>query len=319
METGGIEGENIEGKKNYFSLFIIIILTGLATIPGALLVPNYGPIMDEMELTYGQMGLIDTIFIAVAAIVSLVWGYASDSFQRKKLLYILGLTWSGFTALTFFADSYIALIVFRCGAAVGAGGMIPVAFSLISDLVPSDRRSKTFAAWSVAIGLGAGIGALVAILFENWRFPFILIGIIGLIGTQATFLLSEPERGSMDGFNIQDSNESNSVTNQEEEDQEKTLLAYNYKIKTEDLAVLWEKRTNFWLLMNFVNTIPAGIILYWLITFLERERGMNIMVIPLFGGFLALGALGGTVFFGSLGDRLFSGGDLRARSKICIG
>ena len=44
----------------------------------------------------------------------------------------------------------------------------------------------------------------------------------------------------------------------------KGAIYYTYKIKFSDLKIIFKKKSNVWLIINFVDTIPTGIILFLL-------------------------------------------------------
>ncbi|MBY9005011.1 MAG: MFS transporter, partial [Candidatus Lokiarchaeota archaeon] len=93
---------------------------------------------------------------------------------------------------------------------------------------------------------------------------------------------------------------------------------YRYRIKRADLPVIFKKKANVWLIINFVDTIPTGIILFLLFAYMEDFHEIlsadTIFVLL----FILLATLIGTIVFGYIGDKLFRNGNKKARVKLAL-
>ena len=194
----------------------------------------------------------------------------------------------------------------RTLSGIGIGAVFPSVFSMVGDTAHADRRTTVFGYISLAMIMGQLIGMIAASTVEtatgNWRIAYFSIGIINLIIALGITRIQEPARGA------------------QEEELRTALLEgaeYNYKFKREDLKILWTNRSNFWLIANFIDTIPGGIILFLLFKYCEDIHNMesNMTTTILLVAMLAGGV--GTLLFGKLGDIWFKK-DPRAKVLISL-
>jgi predicted MFS family arabinose efflux permease len=105
------------------------------------------------------------------------------------------------TALCGLAQNFTQLLLARVGVGVGEAGCTPAAHSLISDMVPVDRRSSAMAFYGLGIPLGALIGMVLGGFLADtigWRKAFLVVGLPGLLLAAFVWaVLREPRRGSL--------------------------------------------------------------------------------------------------------------------------
>ncbi|MFX1298090.1 MAG: MFS transporter [Promethearchaeota archaeon] len=294
-------------------LYIALIIIGSTNI--ALLFPNFDVIITDLNIqpvTIGPwtfspnaiIGFVETCFLIVSAITIIIYGYYSDKIGRKRLAYFGCTIWSIATICLFFTPpySYSYLLTFRIITALGISCIPPIGFSIIGDMVTSKNRAKILSFWAIASTMGSLIGAFLAPAFENWRTSFIYVGVVALILTQLLLLTTPPKRAA----------------------REKTLqeliefqgYSYKYEIKKKDIPMLWKRRTNLWLVINFIDTIPSGIMVYWGIVYF-KEHGFDPMTSVFLYALLGVGIFLGPVLFGWLGDRWFRTNS-KGRLLTCI-
>ncbi|MDR6613706.1 MFS family permease [Leifsonia sp. 1010] len=166
------------------------ILDGLeVTIVGAigsrLTEPDSG-----LGLTTAQVGLAAAIYVAGACTGSLVFGYLTDRFGRKKLFIItLGLYLVA-TVLTAFAVTPWMFFLFRFFTGAGIGGEYAAINSAIDELIPARRRGLVDLAINGSYWLGTAFGAILTVFLLNtdifapnigWRIAFGLGAVLGLV------------------------------------------------------------------------------------------------------------------------------------------
>jgi len=136
--------------------------------------------------------------------------------HRINLLSIGLALWSGMTALSGFAQSFGQLALARVGVGVGEASASPVAFSVLSDYFPKEKRATALAIYSSGLYLGGGISLFTGgLIKDQWNLAFPGGGPLGLVGWQAAFLavgipglllaiwvrtLREPIRGLSEGI-----------------------------------------------------------------------------------------------------------------------
>ncbi|MHA1264489.1 MAG: MFS transporter [Candidatus Helarchaeota archaeon] len=292
-------------------LYLALIIISYADI--ALIFPVFRTIVTDLNITpitIGSwtlssdaiIGLVETCFLIVSAITLIIYGYYSDKISRKKLAYFGCTIWSFSTLALFFTPSYPYLLTFRIITALGISCLPPIGFSILGDVITPDNRSKAFAYWSIAFTIGSLIGAFLAPAFSNWRVPFLIIGILGIILTQLILFTKPPIRGAKErafqeliGYHG---------------------YSYKYEVKRSDIPILWKRRTNFWLVVNFIDTIPSGIMVYWGIEYFN-EHGFEPMTSVTLYVLLAVGIFLGPILFGRVGDRWYRRSS-KGRLLTCI-
>jgi MFS family permease len=143
----------------------------------------------DLLLSDAQLGfLYGTAFAVFYAVFGIPLARVADSWHRPRLLALCLLAWSVFTALSGFARRFSELALLRFGVGVGEAGANPVAYSLLSDYFPRERRATVLAVYSSGIYLGSGLGlALGGLVVQAWD-GSAAAPLLGLRGWQAAFL-----------------------------------------------------------------------------------------------------------------------------------
>ncbi|HET6970900.1 MAG TPA: MFS transporter [Phenylobacterium sp.] len=159
------------------------------------------PIKTELRLADWQVGLLAGLaFSLFYAVLGLPLGRFADrpATHRPRLIAVCFSVWSVMTMLCALPVNFVQLALARVGVGVGEAGCTPAAHSLISDLVPSERRAGAMGVYSLAIPvgklLGLALGGWIAHQF-GWRAAFLLVGAPGLaLAGLAWLTLPEPRR-----------------------------------------------------------------------------------------------------------------------------
>lgn len=161
------------------------------------------PIKAELHLSDAQVGALTGLSFALFyTTLSLPIARLADLANRRNIIALSLLVWSGMTALSGLARNYAMLVLFRIGVAVGEAGSIPASQSIIADYFPPHRRATALSIWglSLPVGLMAGYGITgrLAQMFD-WRVVFALVGGAGVVLAPLVFWLTrEPPRGRFD-------------------------------------------------------------------------------------------------------------------------
>ena len=159
------------------------------------------PIARDLGLSDTQIGLMTglafALFYTVLGIP--IARYADrPSSSRPKVIAIALATWSAMTALCGMAQNFMQLLLARIGVGVGEAGCTPPAHSLISDIVPPERRSSALAFYSLGIPIGTLLGMVIGgFLAEwvGWRRAFMIVGLPGVaMALVVWFALRDPRR-----------------------------------------------------------------------------------------------------------------------------
>lgn len=165
---------------------------------------------SEIGFLYG------TVFGVFYALFGIPLGRLADMWHRIRLLSI-GLTlWSAMTALSGMAQNFGQLAIARIGVGVGEASASPVAYSVLSDYFPKEKRATALSIYSSGIYVGGGLSLFLGgLTVERWNTAFPDGGPLGLVGWQAAFMavglpglllaiwvstLKEPVRGLSEGI-----------------------------------------------------------------------------------------------------------------------
>jgi len=150
------------------------------------------PIMQELQLSPRQFGLLGSSFYLLFAVSAVVTGFIVNRVQTRWALLVMGLVW----ALTQFpmigTVGFAAIAACRIALGAGEGPAFPVALHSTYKWFPNELRTLPTA----IVAQGAGIGILVALPLLNWvlvhyswHWAFGVLGIAGLAWTAAWFVL----------------------------------------------------------------------------------------------------------------------------------
>ena len=159
------------------------------------------PIARDLELTDTQIGLMTGLAFALFyTVLGIPIARLADrpTTSRPKLIAVALALWSGMTALCGVAQNFWQLLLARIGVGVGEAGCTPPAHSLISDIVPPERRASALAFYSLGIPVGSLLGMVIGGLLADylgWREAFVVVGLPGVaLALLVWFLLKDPRR-----------------------------------------------------------------------------------------------------------------------------
>jgi predicted MFS family arabinose efflux permease len=147
-----------------------------------------------------RLGIIGGSYTAAAAVAGLVGAQLLDRFDRRRALAVCMLGLVAGTATASLASSFAALVGARLIAGLFGGPATSVAFAILTDVVPPQRRGRAMGAvmgaFSIASVVGVPIGLELSRL-GGWRTPFYAVATLGLLVGAAVFLSMPPQRGHL--------------------------------------------------------------------------------------------------------------------------
>jgi len=206
------EGHGGRYESNGYRWYVLFVLTGLYTfnfIDRQILVILQEPIKLDMGLSDTELGLLSGFAFAVIYVVAgIPIARIADKGNRRNIVTIALVVWSGMTALSGFAQNYWQLLLARIGVATGEAGGSPPSHSMISDIFKKEERATALAVYSTGINFGGLIGLLaggwIAQYFE-WRVAFFVVGVPGLVyALLLRFSVQEPPRGFAEKVTVAD-------------------------------------------------------------------------------------------------------------------
>ncbi len=256
---------------NYFDRYILV-----AVIPA---------IQKDLSLSDAEIGLLGSAFMFFYFIVSPLFGWMGDRYNRFRLMsFGVGL-WSLATAFSGLASNYINLLLARMGVGVGEASYVAVSPALMGDLFPKEKRGRIFSIFFMAIPVGSALGYLLGGLLEShigWRHALLVAGGPGLILAAVLFFMKDPPRGRFD-----------------EEEKTEGHLSLRQVI-----ASLWKNRVYFYTVAGYIAyTFVLGGVSFWMPSYLIRFYKLELASANmLFGGVTVVAGLLGTLVGGYWAD-----------------
>ena len=275
-----------------YSVIVFVVLASLDNVAIGLVPPLYGSISDDFGVGEGHIALATTAMFLISAVAAIGWAYAGDRTDRKPVLIIGTLIWVAGTAWSGVAGDYTGFLLSQVLAAVGLGGVASVSFAVVSDLISPRRRGLVMSFWGLSQGIGTVAGTLVGGLLghDDWRRPFLLVALAGVVATVAYLLTYDVPRG--------------------DSQPELAGVQYDERIHHDHLPLILRRRTNVWLILQGLSAQVAFGSLVWLpVLFRARaeDQGYSTGTAVLVGSvFATLFQLGGalSILGGLIGDRV---------------
>ena len=198
------------GKYYRYYVLIMVTVVSMVNIADRLIMSILmEDIKAEFHLSDTQVGLlVGLAFALFYALMSFPIARWADIGNRKNILSLAVILWSGMTALCGAAVGFYSLFFARLGVGVGEAGGSPPTYSLIADYFKPSERARAMGVYMVGAALGTGGGLIIGgILGEmlGWRTTFLVLGIPGvLLGLLFFFTVKEPQRGRLDAGDTKD-------------------------------------------------------------------------------------------------------------------
>jgi FSR family fosmidomycin resistance protein-like MFS transporter len=125
-------------------------------------------LFPTMKLQYGlsnaQLGLVTLAFTATSSLTQPLFGYFSDTHGRRWFVPAT-LIWGALCAACYgFITSYLAFIALAALAGIGSGAFHPLGASNAAAVSREEHRNAAMSFYTVAGGIGYGLGPIVGSL-----------------------------------------------------------------------------------------------------------------------------------------------------------
>lgn len=180
-------------------LFVLMLLNALNYVDRQIMTVLAIPIKHDLGLSNTQIGLMTGLAFAIFyALFGLPIARAADRWNRVSVLSLSLFIWSGMTALCGVAQNFGQLFAARVGVGIGEAGCTPPAHSLISDLVPANRRASALSFYALGIPVGSFMGLAIGGYIAQrlgWQAAFLLVGLPGVaLALALPLVVREPRR-----------------------------------------------------------------------------------------------------------------------------
>jgi MFS family permease len=223
------------------------------------------PIIQSMwGVSFGMIGLMETLRTIAQTVSSPFWGYISDRYSRKKVLIFGTGVWGLWTIAIGLVPGFGSMLVIRAISGLGLGCLMPATFSLLGDHYPQSRRGRALGVIGLIGLLGTVFGVLALGFVANqalWRWGFVGLGLASVLsGLFIWLLVDEPPRGSAEP----------ELANLMTHENEKRYNKINVKdmLSTLRIPTIWAA-----ILQGITGTMPWVVMSIYLINWMVRELG----------------------------------------------
>ena len=254
-----------------------------------------GPtIIEDLELTDTQFGLIVAVTGLVWAFGTLLFAALGDRFGRRPIVALCTILASVFSWVTGLVGSFTQMLLVRGGLGLFEGGPFGPAIGTLSEEAPPHRRAMnaglvTGAFMLIGVCLGSQAAAMLLDKFGDWRRVFYVVSIPGIIVGILIFVVMKESPSVAEAIRRRKSGEA-----EQKDATEKVRLVDALKYKN--------------VLLSAINSIP---IMGWLYVFtafaalfLTRVHDFNILQIGYIIAASGLGGFLGEFIMGAISDRI---------------
>jgi len=156
-------------------LLMLCIAAYFAMAGGALLAPVLPEMVEPLQTTSHEVGLLISAFTLSTAIFTLVIGHFIDRVNRKKIL-VPCLVIYGLTGLvSYFTSDMQLLLILRFIQGIGAASLLPLVMLVVADVYKGHESFHAMSRVSMALAIGSVSAPLIGggLASFGWNYPFL--------------------------------------------------------------------------------------------------------------------------------------------------
>ncbi|ULT57305.1 MFS transporter [Neobacillus drentensis] len=175
-------------KESKLGLVVAGLLLGIlmASMDNTIVVTAMGTIVGDLGGLESFVWVVSAYMVAEMAGMP-IFGKLSDMYGRKRffifglILFMIG------SALCGTAETITQLSIYRAIQGIGGGALVPIAFTIMFDLFPPERRGKMGGLFGAVFGLSSIFGPLLGAYITDhisWHWIFYInlpLGILSLL------------------------------------------------------------------------------------------------------------------------------------------
>ncbi len=304
-------------RKRYNILILVFISVVINYLDRSNISVAAKALSDELDLNKVQLGLIFSAFGWTYASLQIPGGILVDKIKARFLYTIILILWSVATLLQGIVSSFVALIGLRASIGVFEAPAFPINNAIATKWFPDEERASAIAIYTSGqyIGLAFLTPLLAYIQAElGWRGLFIFSGIIGIVWAIVWYVFyRDPE-------NHKNVNKEELAHIQKGETPVKEE-AKPFKWADLKHAFIYKKLWGLYL-GQFCLGSTFIFFLTWFPTYLQEQKGIDLVKSGLIGSIPFLGAFFGVIISGILSDRLIKKGvskEISRKAPVLVG
>ncbi len=197
MKSAGESNRSRRQKPIYrdTNLQIIFCVALMAVMGVAVITPAFPKIVQELNISTQDVGLLISVFTFPGVILTLVFGVLADRFGRKRILVPSLILFGLAGGACAFARDFNLLLILRFFQGIGAPSLFFLNFTIIGDLYSGKERTTAMGFNASVLNLGSAIYPVIggALAMLAWHYPFLLSFITIPVGLLVLFSLKNPE------------------------------------------------------------------------------------------------------------------------------
>ena len=216
-DSESVNNQEVGGRYAHYVLFVLILVYIFNFVDRNILSILAEDIKADLGISDAQMGfLYGTVFAVFYAVFGIPLARFADVWNRRSLISLGLLIWSGMTVLSGTARSFFSLAAYRVGVGIGEASASPAAYSILADYYPPQVRAFVIALYSSGVYIGGGLGLAVGgwvvdgwaaaypesapLGLKGWQVAFFVVGTPGILLAAWVRSLQEPLRGMSEGL-----------------------------------------------------------------------------------------------------------------------
>jgi EmrB/QacA subfamily drug resistance transporter len=171
-------------RQHFNVTLAVLALAGVSfALLQSLVAPALPEIQHSLHTSESMVSWVLTGYLLSASVSTPIVGRLGDMFGKDRVLVVVLVMFAVGTLVAAVASSIGVLIIARVVQGIG-GGIFPLAFGIIRDEFPRDRVSGGIGLMSALLGIGGGLGVVLAgvivdRLSYHWLFWIPLVAIVG--------------------------------------------------------------------------------------------------------------------------------------------
>jgi EmrB/QacA subfamily drug resistance transporter len=175
-------------KESNLGFVVTALLLGIlmASMDNTVVVTAMGTIVGDLGGLENFVWVVSAYMVAEMAGMP-IFGKLSDMYGRKRFFVFGLIVFMAGSALCGTAETITQLSIYRAIQGVGGGALVPIAFTIMFDLFPPEKRGKMGGMFGAVFGLSSIFGPLLGAYITdhiswNWIFYINLpLGVISLV------------------------------------------------------------------------------------------------------------------------------------------
>ncbi len=143
-----------------------------------------GPLMEELNLSYAQWGLIGSSFFWIFPVAAVLIGFITDKVSPKIIIGFMLLAWSLLQFGGYLIGGFATLLLYRIFLGFAEGGYAPASLRQLFAYFPLSMRARVTTIFTLGSTVGAyAVAPLVVLLLQlvGWRHSFAIMGLFSLV------------------------------------------------------------------------------------------------------------------------------------------